>query len=608
MNRAEIKIEDFMHIVEDINLLSQESNDKLSLTKSLLGRMNDTALTKDTDNYENQENIRELTAERDEFKTLADSLIEKLNNIEQDFFKEKEILKSYYEKAESEELEYLRDEMKHKESLVEELNKELVFQKKNFESTMETLERKVLTLKNSYSSQGNQLAQANKDVVELKLKLLTSQADFSLQNQNTSLVTDQQRYPSVLNTNANWRASKASLESGLFDTMGESNSYLPANGNRFENKALTTGLSGISNNRKASNITLDNSPINDSNDDVSSHYNLDTLEGHSENFLRYTKAMFKRKGTFTMDKKISDKIEYALENIREAGINMVKTLGFSDRNIGGSFATTGGGGYASSIDSAEAKSTKEGRQSYVRRHYSIKNNFNTGDEPRNSSNSKNNYQTNYDSNKSCASNKAKKFTGSQAKKITNSGSHTNPKSSEKLRKNSHHETSQNFSSKFDKKIISSSLIPEKLNSKLKGVKTPINGLVQTNSKSYPKKSPTVSSRYNPQAADAFDHQNISPSITKSRKIHQNTLSITARDISNDREIIPKRERETAKDYYKDPNNNHGTGTKDYSKDNYKKSISFNLRNILRKKSTDNSSVSKKLQKTSGDKNSYSNFN
>jgi hypothetical protein len=124
MNRAEIKIEDFKQIVEDINLLSQESNDKLSLTKSLLGRMNDTALTKDTDNYENQENIRELTAERDEFKTLADSLIEKLNNIEQDFFKEKEILKSYYEKAESEELEYLRDEMKHKESLVKEINKE----------------------------------------------------------------------------------------------------------------------------------------------------------------------------------------------------------------------------------------------------------------------------------------------------------------------------------------------------------------------------------------------------------------------------------------------------------------------------------------------------
>ena len=534
-------------------------------------------------------------------------MIEKLNNIEQDFFKEKESLKSYYEKAETEELEYLRDEMKHKESLVEELNKELAFQKKNFEQNIETLERTVLKLKSSVSSQGNQLAQANKDVVELKLKLLTFQADFSLQNQNTSLVTDQQRYPSILNTNANWRASKASLESGLFDTMGESNSYLPANGTRFENKALTTGLSGISNNRKASNITLDNSPINDSNDDVSSYYNIDTLEGHSEQFLRYTKAMCKRKGTFTMDKKISDKIEYALENIREAGINMVETLGFSNRNIGGSFATTGGGGYASSIDSAEAKSTKEGRQSNVRRHYSIKNNYNTGDEPRNSSNSKNNYQTNYDSNKSCASYKAvKKSTGSQAKKITNSGSHINPKSSEKLRKNSHHDTSQNFSSKFDKKIISSSLIPEKLNSKLKGPKTPTNNLVQTNSKSYAKKSPTVSSRYNPQQPDLFDNQNVSTSITKSRKIHQNTLSITARDISNDREIIPKRERETAKDYYKDPNNNnHGTGTKDYSRD--KKSISFNLRNILRKKSTDNCSVSKKLQKTSGDKNSYSNL-
>jgi hypothetical protein len=50
MNRAEIKIEDFKQIVEDINLLSRESNDKLSLTKSLLLKMNDTALTKDTDN------------------------------------------------------------------------------------------------------------------------------------------------------------------------------------------------------------------------------------------------------------------------------------------------------------------------------------------------------------------------------------------------------------------------------------------------------------------------------------------------------------------------------------------------------------------------------
>ena len=141
MNNAEIKIEDFKQIVADINELNSHSSNALQQTTQIISEMNNTISNKST---VNNEYVRELTVERDEFKTLADSLIEKLNTIEQDFYKEKENMKTYYQKSQIDEMDFLKEQLSTKDSLIHDLKTEVDKLSYNYKAKMQCLEEKIL--------------------------------------------------------------------------------------------------------------------------------------------------------------------------------------------------------------------------------------------------------------------------------------------------------------------------------------------------------------------------------------------------------------------------------------------------------------------------------
>lgn len=195
-----------------------------------------------------------------------------MNNIEADFFKEKENLKNYYEKEENDELEFYKDELCHKEKLLGELKNEFVQQRKSYEHKIFMLEDKVVMLLDDVRHSKVQLQFANKDIVELQMDRIVCGVDQYFSEKNLAEI-DNRRIRNTATTGHKF-------DSVLFSTLGES-------GIGMHNCALGTGMC-VHACRKSTNPdgTTTQILLNDSENDVMNLSYLDTLEGHSEQFLK----------------------------------------------------------------------------------------------------------------------------------------------------------------------------------------------------------------------------------------------------------------------------------------------------------------------------------
>lgn len=567
MTLAEIKIEDFKEIVEEINTLNNESDQKLNITHNYLSDINNTLVFNESQNL-TPEHVKELKIERDEFKTLADSLIGKLNSIENDFFKEKEDQKKYYEKQfDIEELDYLKDKLMNKENLILELKKEMDFTMNNFEQRFKTQEEKTTKILKDLEKSNQKLQEANKDVIEIKLRGLVDQAESQITKEKDDYYNNNVQRLSCSSNNYNL-STKNDLYSNFRNTKGITESILFSTLEAGD-KALRTG--GLYSTNLVSNK---NGMLNDFSEDINPSY-LDTLEGHSEHFLRLTKVLSKQKGNFTIDRRISEKIELALGNIREAGMNMVQTLGFTRNNpeFVNYYKNTSTLEKKRSQNVSQEKSMNKNNSSLE----SIENPYKSRSKKSNQKhiNFSGNDHGNYDSLQSQASkhnyNSGSLSKNQQKQSIDNPS--LNKKSSKKDMKGYSCFRSGSNNRGDDKMVYET--IAERLRNNRK--ESPIISRAS--------KSRAISSRNVDLCRDT------SLSYVSKKKNNYNVLSVTAREIENDKDFAVSKERETTKDYY----NNKENTFKD------KQSVCYNFRNILRKKSDgtiitnlsiNNSSISK----------------